>query len=330
MKVRPTKCQAIGGAAFVLVLTCAITLALTLTGTRRHSTAAAMPVAIVYDGAAACEDCTDAVADALGGAYTIVRAGDADGLVSVTAALEKYPSAAVFVQPGGGDDLDEGFDAVEVGVAASRRGRVLPRNTAARGPPRAHGAPKPRSRLHASRARAWPCAQAYSAALRAWVHGGGAYVGICMGGYLAGDDERAFKLIANHLTDVDYTAEETADVKTMDETFVTVQWRAAPETIYFQGGPSFEFKPGLSATERAEVDVVARYANGQMAAAIMPYGAGAVGVLGPHPEAPEDWCASAADTSGKPQAAPVQSLFREFVEDTIARRRAASPPRVGS
>jgi glutamine amidotransferase-like uncharacterized protein len=119
------------------------------------------------------------------------------------------------------------------------------------------------------------------------------------------------------MTDVDYTAQASADVKNMDQTFINVLWRGRPKTIYFQGGPSFKFKTGLSAAKVAKVDVVAKYGNGQIAAAIVPYGAGAVGVMGPHPEASASWCADAAEASGKPKAAPVESLFRAFVAETI-------------
>jgi glutamine amidotransferase-like uncharacterized protein len=39
-------------------------------------------------------------------------------------------------------------------------------------------------------------AQEYKDALTEWIASGGSYVGICMGGYLAGDEEGAFKLIS--------------------------------------------------------------------------------------------------------------------------------------
>jgi hypothetical protein len=57
-----------------------------------------------------------------------------------------------------------------------------------------------------------------------------------------------------------------------------------------------------------------------MAAAILPFNAGAVGVVGPHPEAPADWNDDAAKTSGKPVVPGVQGLFRRFVAQTVARR----------
>jgi hypothetical protein len=39
------------------------------------------------------------------------------------------------------------------------------------------------------------------------------------------------------------------------------------------------------------VEVLARYPNGEIAALTAPFGAGAVGVVGPHPEATPDWYA---------------------------------------
>ncbi|MEC3981503.1 hypothetical protein QMK34_40345, partial [Amycolatopsis sp. H20-H5] len=57
--------------------------------------------------------------------------------------------------------------------------------------------------------------------------------------------------------------------------------------MYFQDGPEFKLQ------ENATANVLARYDNDLPAALVTPYGAGRVGVVGPHPEADQSWYDSA-------------------------------------
>ena len=82
----------------------------------------------------------------------------------------------------------------------------------------------------------------YRDTLRAYVAGGGRYLGFCLGGSLAGATPR------------------------------------------FEDGPVFLLAPGAR-----DVTVLARYSGGGIAALTAPFGAGCVGVVGPHPEATSDW-----------------------------------------
>ena len=64
----------------------------------------------------------------------------------------------------------------------------------------------------------------------------------------------------------------------------SVVWKGKRTKLYFQYGPSFDANliPG--------VNVWATYEeSGNGAALIVPFGDGQVGVLGPHPEATEEW-----------------------------------------
>jgi glutamine amidotransferase-like uncharacterized protein len=116
--------------------------------------------------------------------------------------------------------------------------------------------------------------------IRAFVHSGGRYLGICLGGYLAGATP-GFALLPG---DTDqYVASAGATVDSEHDTLVQVSWRGRRRTLYFQDGPYFWLRPG------SEADILATYRNGTIAAMVTRFGAGRVGVVGPHPEATEDW-----------------------------------------
>jgi glutamine amidotransferase-like uncharacterized protein len=154
----------------------------------------------------------------------------------------------------------------------------------------------------------WEHVKSYKPALQAFVAGGGRYLGSCTGGYLAasnpwtGDDDLGFELLP---ADADeYITTRNAAPTTPDDTVTEVVWPAvwgnAPHPIYFQDGASFTTHAGRSDA----VSVLATYAaNGAIAALVAPFGAGKVGVEGPHAEAPEDWY-TLNDVPGAPDFAP--------------------------
>ncbi|WP_127782697.1 BPL-N domain-containing protein [Rhodococcus sp. X156] len=116
--------------------------------------------------------------------------------------------------------------------------------------------------------------------IRGYVQGGGRYLGFCLGGYLAGATP-GFKLLPG---DTDqYVVSRGATVRTTDDTLVEVCWGDDRRVLFFQDGPHFE----ISADEGTTV--MATYPNGTVAALVTGYGAGRVGVVGPHPEATRDW-----------------------------------------
>ncbi|MFE3141336.1 BPL-N domain-containing protein [Streptomyces scopuliridis] len=117
-------------------------------------------------------------------------------------------------------------------------------------------------------------------AVRAYVRGGGCYLGFCLGGYLAGATP-GFGLLPG---DTDqYISSPGSTVHVENDTLVEVRWRGRPRTLFFQDGPLFLLDDGADAT------VLATYPNGTVAALVAPFGAGRVGVVGPHPEATDDW-----------------------------------------
>jgi len=62
-----------------------------------------------------------------------------------------------------------------------------------------------------------------------------------------------------------------------------VFWRGRRRTVFFQDGPLFVLDPFAGVTP------LATYPNGAVAALVTGFGAGRVGVVGPHPEATDDW-----------------------------------------
>jgi glutamine amidotransferase-like uncharacterized protein len=119
-----------------------------------------------------------------------------------------------------------------------------------------------------------------SAAVRHYVSSGGRYLGLCMGGYLAGHDP-GFNLLPG---DADqFITSDGASVTSADDTVIKVSWRSKPRYLYFQDGPFFTVSDDNAA------QVLATYTNGQIAALVTDYQVGRVAVAGPHPEATDDW-----------------------------------------
>lgn len=221
------------------------------------------PLALIYRGPASTPGAPEAVAELLSAderAMDVRFVGPAEPDQLSAAVLS---TAALYVQPGGADDLDAAWNAVSP-IASS---------------------------------------------LRRWIHDGGAYLGCCMGGFLAGRDP-GFDLLPGD--SMEYSATPGATVTNNADTLVTLDWRGAPETVYFQGGPAFTVDAGANDT------ILARYSNGPVAAGVFGFGRGAVGVTGPHPEAPRSWY-TAADLD-VPSPLP-HAAFTDLVTTTLARRR---------
>ncbi|GAA4217668.1 BPL-N domain-containing protein [Actinocatenispora rupis] len=129
---------------------------------------------------------------------------------------------------------------------------------------------------------AWRETRRYAPALRHWVRTGGRYLGICLGGYLAGADP-GFALLPGDSDE--YVGSPGATVPDERDTVIAVSWRGHRRHLYFQDGPLFRVT--------ARATVLARYDTGAVAALVAPCGSGRVGVVGPHPEADRTWYADA-------------------------------------
>jgi glutamine amidotransferase-like uncharacterized protein len=142
--------------------------------------------------------------------------------------------------------------------------------------------------------------------IRDFVAGGGCYLGFCLGGYLAGATP-GFGLLPG---DTDqHIAAPGATVRHDGDTVIDVDWRGERRSVFFQDGPAFHLDTGA-----AGVEVLARYRNGDIAALAAPFGHGAVGVVGPHPEANPDWYRDA----GLPTPPATTGLGHDLVDAALA------------
>ncbi|MBC7658882.1 MAG: hypothetical protein H7249_04165 [Chitinophagaceae bacterium] len=203
-------------------------------------------IALIYRGPAACDGCAEAAADMVkqsGQHLEVHYIGPDEDLTFSDAA---FANAVLYVQPGGGDNLDETYEK-----------DIKP----------------------------------YRAYVRNFIKNGGRYLGICMGGYLAG--QPGFDLIPG-IAD-QYIRLDHAQVKHSGDTVVEVKWGDHQRTMFFQDGPFFKLsKQGLLTSK---TQVLARYASlpnddsaeDAIAAMIAPFYQGKVAVIGPHPEATGSW-----------------------------------------
>jgi glutamine amidotransferase-like uncharacterized protein len=160
---------------------------------------------------------------------------------------------------------------------------------------------------------AWRRLRGHADAIRDWVRGGGHYLGFCLGGYLAGSTP-GFGLLPG---DADrYIGSPHASVHSTDDTVVQIRWRGQARSMFFQDGPIFRLRPGAPAT------VLATYDTGAPAAVVTSFGAGRVGVVGPHPEADRSWYRDAHLTN--PDGVQ-PDLGHDLVESTVGGPAPASP-----
>jgi glutamine amidotransferase-like uncharacterized protein len=129
----------------------------------------------------------------------------------------------------------------------------------------------------------WPHVRGYASHIRKYVKNGGRYLGICLGGYLAGTLPGFDLLPGSGQTD-QYITSKGAVVTTEIDTVVPLYWRGKLRHVYFQDGARFDLD-----LEAAPTEILATYTNGKIAAAVQHVGEGRVGMVGPHPEADEEW-----------------------------------------
>lgn len=151
--------------------------------------------------------------------------------------------------------------------------------------------------------------------VRDFVRSGGSYLGFCLGGYLAGETP-GYGLLPG---DADrYISSPGAELDHADDAVTTVMWQGRRRQVFFQDGAWFDLDPA-----RGPADVLATYRNGLPAAVVAPFGLGAVGVVGPHPEATPDWFSDARLPVPDDQQA---DLTQDLIDAVLRLRRAAPEP----
>lgn len=148
--------------------------------------------------------------------------------------------------------------------------------------------------------------EARSEAIRSYVANGGRYLGLCMGAYLA--DDNNLGLIPQAL---DTEAGRPGfEVTGIDDAAVRVTWDGQADHVFYQDGPYF---PKASAA--APYRTLATYRNGDVAAARYAYQKGVVVLSGPHPEAGQEWFENAGIPLDKmPRGELFGSLIRSVQE----------------
>lgn len=156
---------------------------------------------------------------------------------------------------------------------------------------------------------AWRSVRGYEGPLRDYLRHGGRYLGICMGGYLAGS-QPGFNLLPGNCDD--YTKTRGAQVTDGRNAVITVDWpllhHRSRRKVFYQDGPYFWLH------RRARARVLARYSNHRIAAMVVRYGRGAVGVCGPHPEANRSWY----EEAGLSYAGGTYDLGHQLVDAVMA------------
>ncbi|GAB2631099.1 BPL-N domain-containing protein [Prescottella soli] len=154
---------------------------------------------------------------------------------------------------------------------------------------------------------AWRRMRKHSKHVRRFVAGGGRYLGFCLGGYLAGATP-GFDLLPG---DTDqYIVTDRATVDSTRPTLVEVDWRDDRRSLYFQDGATFHVR-----RQTPDLDVIATYPNGEIAALAVPFGTGRVAVVGPHPEADRDWF---ADSGIRPPADDSRIAGLELIDAVMS------------
>lgn len=118
-------------------------------------------------------------------------------------------------------------------------------------------------------------------AIRRFVAGGGHYLGICMGAYLAGSDPGMGLLSPGDTNE--YDRSPGAAVTSAADAVIPVWWGRTLHDQFAQDPPY------MTASGVPGERVLSRYTNGEINALVRPFGRGRVGVVGTHPEADRSW-----------------------------------------
>ncbi|QQP95339.1 BPL-N domain-containing protein [Lysobacter enzymogenes] len=117
-------------------------------------------------------------------------------------------------------------------------------------------------------------------AIHDYVAGGGRYLGICMGAYLASGS--GLGLVPHELQSE--VGRPGFEVDGSEDAVVAVRWQGRAQTVFYQDGPYLRRAP-----KDPGFRTIATYANDDIAAARYTLGRGVVVLSGPHPEADESW-----------------------------------------
>jgi glutamine amidotransferase-like uncharacterized protein len=125
-------------------------------------------------------------------------------------------------------------------------------------------------------------------ALKDYLRNGGRYLGICGGGFIASTGWNEGRTLVKGLGII--PAKSRVYREDFAARIIPIHWQGTTRPMYFKAGPSFQL-----VDNSGEVQVIARYGDGSIAALMSSYGQGKLAVCGPHPEARPSWKDEAAD-----------------------------------
>lgn len=138
---------------------------------------------------------------------------------------------------------------------------------------------------------AWPHMKGHKQLIQDFVRNGGIYLGFCLGAYLAAHDPGFDLLDMKDDTDSEVEQGGAQVTNPEEDTVIQVDWNFSSGSteqgrwMYFQDGPA------ILLDQNSGVKVLGRYSkSGNPCATLSRFGEGLVGIVGPHPEADEDWC----------------------------------------
>jgi glutamine amidotransferase-like uncharacterized protein len=139
--------------------------------------------------------------------------------------------------------------------------------------------------------------------IKDFVQQGGAYLGICMGAYWAG--QHYLDLLEN-VDAVQYITRPRTDTRRPHAKNLDITWLDQSEQMYFYDGCAL-------VGDELKFKTVARYTNGDPMAIIQ----GQIGLIGCHPESEQHWYESYSWMRGKYHQGRHYSLLLNFVDSIL-------------
>ncbi len=138
--------------------------------------------------------------------------------------------------------------------------------------------------------------------IKEFVQQGGAYLGICMGAYWAG---QYYLDILEGVDAEQYITRPKTDTRRPHAKNIDVTWRGQPTKMYFYDG--------CALVGNGNFETVATYANGDAMAIIQ----NRIGLIGCHPESEKHWYENYSWMQGKYHQGYQHQLLLDFVDSII-------------
>ncbi len=138
--------------------------------------------------------------------------------------------------------------------------------------------------------------------IKEFVQQGGAYLGICMGAYWAG---QYYLDILEGVDAEQYITRPKTDTRRPHAKNIDITWRGQPTKMYFYDG--------CALVGNGNFETVATYANGDAMAIIQNQ----IGLIGCHPESENHWYENYSWMRGKYHQGHQHQLLLDFVDSII-------------